>query len=117
MWIRGRGGLGARQLHSIAGLGVSRFEQRDTRFDGSVYRDGNRPEGGSAANSENARMRRSRFSTSSTMIRAACSTKGPPPPACRAMISSIVSRIGVSEFFNSCAIFRASTCQLASCVR
>ena len=31
----------------------------------------------------------------------------------RLMISSIVSRIGVSEFLTSCAILRARACQLA----
>ena len=36
---------------------------------------------------------------------------------CRASISSTVRRIGVSEFFTSWAIFRASVCQLAICVR
>ena len=32
-------------------------------------------------------------------------------------ISSTVSRIGVSEFFSSCAVLRASDCQLDICVR
>ena len=36
---------------------------------------------------------------------------------CRACISSTVSRIGVSEFFSSCAVLRASDCQLAMRVR
>ena len=35
----------------------------------------------------------------------------------RASISSTVSRMGVSEFFNSCAVLRASDCQLDICVR
>src|SRR5205814_1818904 len=64
-----------------------------------------------------ARRRRSRLSTSSTTICAACSKNAESFSPCRDSISSTVRRIGVSEFFTSCAIFRASVCQLASCVR
>ena len=38
-------------------------------------------------------------------------------PWYRACISSTVRRIGVNEFFSSCAVLRASDCQLAMRVR
>ena len=72
---------------------------------------------GSAEKSENARTRRSSASISSTTIFAACVMNCRSDSGCRARISSTVSRIGVREFFSSCAILRASVCQLAICVR
>ena len=70
--------------------------------------------GGSAENSENARTRRSRLTTSSTTICAACSIKARRRTrTAAAAISSMVRRMGVSEFFTSCAILRARLCQLS----
>ena len=61
-------------------------------------------------------MRRSSDSISSTTMPAACSRNARSGLGARATISSTVSRIGVSEFLTSCAVLRANTCQLASCV-
>ena len=73
---------------------------------------------GSVANSEKARTLRSSVSISlTTMWTAFAMNVRSTPSGCRASISSTVSRIGVSEFFSSCAVLRASDCQLAICVR
>ena len=73
--------------------------------------------GGSLANSENARTRRSSVSISLITICAASCMNARSLCGCRASISSTVSRIGVSEFFSSCAVLRASVSQLDICVR
>ena len=73
--------------------------------------------GGSLANSEKARTRRSSDSISLDDDLHGLIHEGAIGGGCRASISSTVSRIGVSEFFTSCAVLRASDCQLAICVR
>ena len=73
---------------------------------------------GSVAKSEKARTLRSSVSISlTTMWTAFAMNVRSAVSGWRASISSTVSRIGVSEFFSSCAVFRASDCQLAICVR